>query len=180
MHPVVTVGQVPTLTITVTAGQTYTVTVRAYHNADGTVKSSQKISETQGWFTTILDDNDRFGGSVALRGDLNGDGVHDLAVGARLDDDGGSDRGAVYELFLNTNGTVKAHQKISEGNGGFVGSFDNTDRFGRVVAPLWDLDGDGVEDLAVGANGDDDGGTDRGALYNLFLQQILICRFLPE
>ena len=33
-------------------------------------------------------------------GDLDGDGVSDLAVGAWFDDDGGTDRGAVYILFL--------------------------------------------------------------------------------
>ena len=41
---------------------------------------------------------------MASLGDLDGDGVGDLAVGARLDDDGGNppeaDRGAVWVLFL--------------------------------------------------------------------------------
>ena len=39
--------------------------------------------------------------------------VTDLAVGAGKDDDGGTDRGAVWVLFMNTDGTVKSHQKIS-------------------------------------------------------------------
>lgn len=65
----------------------------------GTVLSHQKISDTQGNFTGILD-NDYFGFSVASLGDLDGDGVTDLAVGARKDDDGGTDRGAVWVLFL--------------------------------------------------------------------------------
>ena len=50
-------------------------------NANGSVKSSVKIaSGTNGGPT--LDDYDRFGGSVASLGDLDGDGVTDLAVGA--------------------------------------------------------------------------------------------------
>ncbi len=66
----------------------------------GWVLSHQKISDTQGGFTGILDDLDFFGSSVASLGDLDGDGVGDLAVGAVLDNDGGFDRGAVWILFL--------------------------------------------------------------------------------
>ncbi len=66
----------------------------------GWVLSHQKISDTQGGFTGILDNTDWFGKSVASLGDLDGDGVGDLVVGARNDDDGGFDRGAVWVLFL--------------------------------------------------------------------------------
>ena len=138
-------------------------------NTNGTVKSEQKISDTEGGFTGILDDSDRFGNSVASLGDLDGDGVDDLAVGAVRDDDGGSNHGAVWVLFLNTDGTVKSHQKISDTEGGFTGILHAADFFGFSVASLGDLDGDGVGDLAVGAHGDNDGGTDRGAVWILFL-----------
>ena len=84
-------------------------------NANGTVKSHQKISDTKGNFTGTLADMDNFGYSVASIGDLNGDNVPDLAVSAHNDDDGGSDRGAVWILFMNANGTVKSQQKISTG-----------------------------------------------------------------
>ena len=138
-------------------------------NTDGTVKSHQKISDTEGGFTGTLDDGDFFGSSVASLGDVDGDGVGDLAVGALRDDDGGTDRGAVWVLFLNTDGTVKSHQKISDTEGGFTGELDDFDHFGSSGAALGDLDGDGVADLAVGANDDDDGGTSRGAVWILFL-----------
>jgi len=49
-----------------------------------------------------LDDNDRFGVSLAPLGDLDGDGNPEIAVGAILDDDGGGDRGAVYILHTET------------------------------------------------------------------------------
>ena len=138
-------------------------------NGDGTVKNHQKISDTEGGFTGILDDGDEFGTSFASLGDLDGDGVGDLAVGAMFDDDGGTDHGAVWVLFLNADGTVKAHQKISSTQGGFTGTLDGGDRFGRSLASLGDLDGDGVGDLAVAAVRDDDGGTNRGAVWVLFL-----------
>ena len=138
-------------------------------NADGTVKAEQKISDTAGGLAASLGDADEFGVAVVGIGDVDGDGINDVAVGARLDDDGGSDRGAVYVLFLNADGTVKAEQKISDTAGGLAASLDNDDRIGRSVAGIGDLDGDGINDIAVGAYFDDDGGSDRGAVYVLFL-----------
>ena len=70
----------------------------------------------------------------------------------------------MWVLFLNADGTVKAHQKISDTEGGFTGTLDNDDRFGFSVASVGDLDGDGVGDLAVGAVRDGDGGLKRGAV----------------
>ncbi len=137
--------------------------------ADGSVKAQQKISATDGGFGGLLDNQDQFGQSLAPVGDLDGDGVVDLAVGAHLDDDGGAERGAVWILFLNTDGSVKAQQKISSTQGGFTGALDDSDAFGISLAKLDDVDGDGVTDLAVGAHQDDDGGPGRGAVWVIFL-----------
>jgi len=141
-----------------------------FMNDDGTVSSEQKISDTAGGFTGTLDDEDKFGSSVASIGDLDNDGVEDIAVGARLDDDGGfEDRGAVWILFMNDNGTVSSHQKISDTAGGFTGTLDQDDNFGNSVANIGDLDNDGIDDIAVGAVFDDDGQFNRGAVYILFM-----------
>ena len=134
-------------------------------NTDGTVKSERKISEITGGFGGDLDPNDRFSIGMAALGDIDGDAICDLAVGANLDDDGGADQGAVWILFLNTDGTVKSEQKISETAGGFVGGLDPGDSFGVSLASLGDIDGDGITDLAVGALFDDDGSSDQGALW---------------
>jgi len=138
-------------------------------NNDGTVKSHQKISETEGGFGGDLDAATSFGHAVAIVNDLNNDGITDLAVGAQNDDDGGPSRGAMYILFLNNDGTVKSHQKISDTEGGFDAELDDFDQFGHTMADIGDLDGDNVLDLAVDAIGDDDGGENRGATYILFM-----------
>jgi|TARA_R100000479_G_scaffold85403_1_gene41505 hypothetical protein len=138
-------------------------------NSNGTVDSYSKISDTEGNFLAPLGDEDVFGTDISLLGDLDGDGFDDIAVSARRDPDGGSDRGAVYILFLNKNLTVKNYQKISQSQGDFQGQLDAGDYFGGAVANIGDIDLDGVVDIAVGAYRDDDGGSNRGALYILFL-----------
>jgi len=118
-----------------------------------------------------LDDGDHFAHSVSQIGDLDGDGIMDLAVGAVADDDGGLNRGAVWILFLNKDGTVKSFQKISDTEGGFEGILDDGDNFGHRIVRLDDHNGDGVVDLFVGAFLDDDGGMNRGAAWILFLEK---------
>ena len=138
-----------------------------FMNSNGTVKGTQKIASGIGGGPTLAN-QDRFGIAVTSIGDLDGDGIGDLAVGADGDDTGGSERGATYVLFLNANGTVKSHQKIANNTGGGP-SLANSDRFGRSISSLGDLDGDGITDLAVAAALDDSGGMDRGAVHVLFL-----------
>ncbi len=140
-----------------------------FMRADGSIRAEQKISATQGGFGGALDDLDLFGCSLAAPGDLDGDGVPDLFVGARKDDDGATNQGAVWTLFLRADGTVRAEQKISATQGGFRGALARLDTFGSSLAVLGDLDGDGLSELAVGAEQDDSGGLDAGAVWILFL-----------
>jgi len=86
----------------------------------------EKIQEIN--YTTLLADTefelgngDSFGISVANIGDLDGDGVNDLAVGALYDDTNGRNKGAVHILFMNIDGSVKSDppmQTISNATNG--------------------------------------------------------------
>ena len=68
-----------------------------------------------------MDDEDELGNWITTLGDIDGDGVVDIAVAAIGDDDGGMDRGAIWIIFLNRDGTAKGQQKISDTQGGFTG-----------------------------------------------------------
>jgi VCBS repeat-containing protein len=138
-----------------------------FMNANGTVKGLQKIAHNFGGGPTLFN-TDYFGSSISSPGDLDGDGVTDLAVGASGDDTGGNGRGAVHVLFMNENGTVKSNRKIAHNTSGGPGLAD-VDRFGASLASLGDIDGDGVTDLAVGANRDNTAGDDRGSAYVLLM-----------
>lgn len=133
----------------------------------GKMTEIAKISSTAGGFGPGLSDGDELGHlGVAGPGDLDGDGLPDLVVGAPGDDDGGADRGAIYRLLLNADGTVKSKSKLSSTSGNFTGALADGDRFGHLSAH--DLNNDGVAELIVGAPYDDDGSTDAGAIWILW------------
>lgn len=115
----------------------------------GAAVGKVEIGAGQGGFGGTLATGDVFGGSIAALGDLDGDGIGDLAVGAPGTDDGGAQRGAVWILRLGADGTVRAQTKISQTSGGFSGNLLDLSRLGARLAPLGDLDGDGVPDLAA-------------------------------
>jgi len=137
--------------------------------ANGMVKTEHKISSTSGGFGGLLFDGALLGKGLAAAGDLDGDGAGDLFAGASGDPDGGPQHGAVWILFLHTDGSVEGFAKISAEKGGFDGPLGNAAFFGEALALLGDLDGDGRVDLAVGNRFDDDGAPNLGAVWMLFL-----------
>ncbi len=112
----------------------------------GEVLFSRKIS--------LGNTGDQFGRSIDLLGDLDDDGVPDLVVGASHDDDGADNAGAIWILFMNRDRSVRDFEKISQTRAGFSGPLGTANWFGKAVAAIGDLDGDGVEDVAVGAPAD--------------------------
>ena len=111
-----------------------------------------------------------FGNSIAKLGDIDGDGINDLAVGSIRDGSGGLNRGAVHILFMDETGlTLKANAKIRHPDV----TLADYDAFGSSIAKLGDLDGDGINDLAVGAIGTDksSANTNEGAVHILLLNR---------
>ena len=91
--------------------------------------------------------NDRLGTSV-VSGDFDGDGYDDLAVGAMGEQPGSSHGGAVFVYKGTMNGLV-AWKLLQEADFASVNT-QSTDDFGMRMA-AGDLDGDGIDDLAIGA-----------------------------
>ncbi len=142
-----------------------------YLNVDGSVQKTIAINNNTA-NAPPLSTGDFFGSSVAYLGDLDGVGpsIGVLAVGASGDNSAGLNRGAIHLLYLNVDGSVQQTITI---NGNTINGpiLANDDYFGHSVAYLGDLDGAGLSIgvLAVGATGDDTGGTYRGAVHLLYL-----------
>ncbi|MBI5154460.1 FG-GAP repeat protein [Candidatus Poribacteria bacterium] len=119
------------------------------HGEPGVVVTERKIAQGLSGFTGPLADSSLFGSAIAALGDLDGDGVGELAVGAAQDPGGGTSRGAVWILFLGADGSVKSGQKIGESAGGFAGALADGSLFGAGIAAVGDLDGDSGQRVAA-------------------------------
>jgi hypothetical protein len=99
-----------------------------------------------------------FGYCVAPVGDLNGDGYPDLAVGAPADDVNGQQTGRVFVFFGGPAFDDRPDLELSSG-------VPNS-QFGIALSGIGDFNGDGADDIAVGANwGDDEDRTGRVYVY---------------
>jgi hypothetical protein len=94
---------------------------------------------------------------------VDGDGLDDVLVGAYGDDDGGSYAGAAYIILGSSLGTSSTIG-LSSADYKLVGEL-SYDSAGRSVSSAGDVDGDGLDDVLVGAYRDDDGGSDAGAAH---------------
>ena len=94
--------------------------------------------------------------SVSSAGDVNGDGFDDLIVGApmAIDPNDGTFSGASFVVFGKTDGSaVDLSDVESDGTaGGFaINGVAAYDESGRSVSSAGDVNGDGFDDLIVGA-----------------------------
>ncbi len=108
---------------------------------------------------------DRAGVSVLSPGDIDGDGLADLLIGAsharRAED--GPQVGAVY-LVQAPFQVGQVGRSVADADGVLFGQSDRG-WFGWATAVVGDVDGDGLADLATSAFADSTNGTDAGAVY---------------
>jgi VCBS repeat-containing protein len=112
---------------------------------------------------------DYSGISVSSAGDVNGDGIDDIIIGAGLSDTGGTDSGQAYVVFGTSGTTAINLSAVAGGTGGFLISGDTDgDILGRSVSAAGDVNGDGLDDLIVGGPNANGGATGTGESFVVF------------
>ncbi len=97
-----------------------------------------------------------FGCCVSGAGDVNGDGYDDLLVGALRANGGATDAGMAYVFSGNGGNLLYSLESPNPTPWGF---------FGGCVSGAGDLDGDGYDDVLIGAAGEEGGALDAGRAY---------------
>ena len=156
------------------AGETYIVYGGASAPGTGGVLDLSMLDGTNGFILTGIDEGDRSGFSVSSAGDVNGDGYDDLIIGAGYaDPNGDSNAGETYIVYggaraPGTDGVLDL--SMLDGTNGFtLTGIDRGDRSGISVSFAGDVNGDGYDDLIIGAFYADPNGDNRaGETYLVY------------
>ncbi len=155
------------------AGETYVVFGKSGgFDAELDLASLSSGNGSEGFILKGIDNDDRSGLSVSGAGDVNGDGYGDLIIGAYRGDPNGGDSGETYVVFGNGDkgafGTGFSLSSLDGNNGFTINGHVASDRSGFSVASAGDVNGDGYDDLIIGARTVDTGLYDEGASYVVF------------
>jgi hypothetical protein len=103
---------------------------------------------------------DQAGRSITGAGDLDGDGAEDLVIGAYGHDSGSNNAGVAYVLH----GPISGSIGLAAADARFDGDA-SSQTGGTSLASGGDITGDTLDDVLIGAPGDDSAGTDAGATW---------------
>ncbi|MEM1165747.1 MAG: hypothetical protein AAGI30_05585 [Planctomycetota bacterium] len=136
-----------------TPGASYVVFGRQDGEFGGSLELSA-LNGSNGFALNGIDAGDRFGTSVSSAGDVNGDGIDDLIIGAsRARPQGRQEAGQSYVIFGRSDGGFDASLELSmlDGSNGFtINGIDWLDRSGTSVSSGGDVNADGIDDLIIG------------------------------
>jgi VCBS repeat-containing protein len=153
------------------SGESYVVFGRSSGNGFGASLNLSSLNGSNGFVINGIDANDESGISVSSAGDVNGDGIDDLIIGANVaDPNGNSDAGESYVVFGRSSGFGSSLNLSSlNGTNGFViNGIDSGDYSGGSVSGAGDVNGDRIDDLIIGAWGADPNGSKSGESYIIF------------
>ncbi|MFY0682874.1 MAG: FG-GAP repeat protein, partial [Thalassovita sp.] len=128
------------------------------------------LDGTNGFVINGIDEGDYSGTSVSSAGDVNGDGIDDVIIGASFAEPNGRRSGESYVVFGKDTG-FGASLELSalDGTNGFViNGIDSYDYSGTSVSSAGDVNGDGIDDVIIGANLADPNGLYSGESYVMF------------
>ncbi len=136
------------------------------------VLNLSSLNGSNGFRINGIDSTDEAGISVSSAGDMNGDGVGDIAIGAWFADDASfSNVGEVYVVFGSAEGFPPAINAADlDGTNGFTfrGTQDSQ-LVGEIVAGGVDVSGDGIDDLLITSpNADPNFRMNAGECYVIF------------
>ena len=155
------------------AGETYIVYGGASAPGTDGVLDLSALDGSNGFILTGIDAADQSGFSVSSAGDVNGDGYDDLVIGARSADPNGSNSGETYVVYGGASapgtGGVLNLGALDGSNGFILNGIDANDASGRSVSSAGDVNGDGYDDLIIGAfEADPNGDSEAGETYIVY------------
>ncbi len=106
-------------------------------------------------------------GYALSSGDVNCDGLDDIVVSAPFNDEQNTNTGMVYILYGRTTGWSFNVSIDNYANASYMG-LDHSDKVGISVAAEGDVNGDGYDDVVIGAPFVDSGDGDAGKVYIFF------------